>query len=292
MTQHLPDSSLVLRSTFGAASLLAEYGAALPPEVEAARALHTELRRARPGAPDLREIGALAIDDTPAKAGRTLTAAQVADEVWRASLAVAAERTRQALSDHSDDVISAVLTSPVLAEAVKEIAEVAPGVRADVPRNPEPDDTGSNIDDVIGAGRLRRAEAVIGKAATGLEANDALGVSFMPDTRGLLWIDPSGVTGQSDFEALRHALGGWRRGHSTHRPYVMQRNGSTAVPIPDPTPLGITSAGAAHVPGVVFAMASSWAEYSARLATFRAGLSAPTEPDSVGGKPRRSVVLF
>jgi hypothetical protein len=295
---NIPSERETLRPALLARRLLTDYGVEPPGAIVEALNVFHKLRTAPIDEPSFRTIGALALDDSEVKAAKALATAEHARTVRRAALYIAAERARSATVEHADSIISGVLTSPVVLAAVKELAEVAPGVRPDVPRDPIADDSGRGLGDVIGASRLKQAEAVIRQAAARLDAHDALGTTFVTDAEGqatspevgLIWLDPSGITDRAGYLALRHALGGWRKGHSTHRPYVTQNNGSTLVPVRDTTPLGITSATAAAVPGVAFAIADSVAEFNRRLALLDRGLNESTPDAPRDDKPRVAVL--
>lgn len=262
-----------LRDLNAAAALVKAYGGSLPAEVEAARDLYHRLRTAPPGSPDLRVIGALAIDETPAKAAKALAEANVAHEVHKASMSVAASRALRTLAEHADEVAASVLASSILAEAVAEIEAVAGTVRPDVPYLPDPVSHGE--DEVVAAARLRRAEGVLDRAATGLASVNTLGAYFDPDRVGLMWLDPAGVT---DPSALHTALRGIRAGH-VHVPVWTTRVG-TAGPVQEQAARGIRSASATAASGVRFALIESLDDYEERLRTFERGLSAPR-----GAKP-------
>lgn len=253
----------ILRDVNAAASLLKRYDASLPREVEKARALHHRLRTNPPAAPDPHQIGTIALDESPAKAAKALAAARGAVEVHRASASVAAMRAATTLRDHSDEIVTAILTSPPLRAAADEIATVAPTVNPSVPRHPAP---GTPEDDVIGAARLRKAEGTIVEAATGLAAIHDLGVYIEPDRVGLLWIDPSEV---EDFGALGRALTGIRAGH-TGIPVMVTRPGMAGA-VHDDSGHGIVSAAAAAVPGVVFRLVETYEEYNERVRAFERG---------------------
>lgn len=269
-----------LRPVNGTASLLAEYGAALPASVEDARLLFHRLRRESPGAPDMHAIGALALDSTPKAAAKALTETRVAAEVHAAALEVAASRAVAALYAASDEMVEAVLASPALAEAVAEIADVARTVNPSVPHTPAP---GTPEADVIAAARLRRAEAVLARAATSLDV--ALGVHF--DPLPLLWLDPTDV---EDWKAFSNALRGIRYG-VLYIPMQVTHSGSP-VGVPDNTAHGIPSASAAGVAGVRFSLAKSFADFEARAALVaRRGVAAPTSPVMVEESPGRITVL-
>lgn len=267
----------ILRDVNATVSLLKRYNVSLPPEVEAARALYHRLRINPPAAPDLREIGAIALDESPTKAAKAVATARDAVDVHRASLSVAAVRAATALRDHSAEITSALLTSEPLRAAAEEIAAVAPTVNPSVARHPAP---GTPEDDVIGAARLRKAEETIKRAAAGLAAIHDLGAHFEADRVGLLWIDPSNV---DDFSALQRALRGTRAGY-LGVPVMVTRPG-TAGAVRDDSSDGIISASAAAVPGVVFRLIESLGEYEARLSVFERGAK-PKPREAAPARPR------
>jgi hypothetical protein len=259
----LTNREILIRPVSLAARLLDEYGADLPEPVAVARRAYLDLAKERPTDPDMRAIGATALDKTPSAAAKALQDARLAIDVHAAALDVAAERLSATLREHDDEVISAVLSAPALVAAVEEIATVAPTVRSDVPREPVAGGASSE-DEIIAAARLRRAEAVIDTAAQRLNGNDFLGVTFDESEAGLLFIDPSEIPPGKDFGALRRALGGVRPGFIPRAVYVPSSPGST-VPVTDRTPLGIRSAIAAAVPGVSFRLVSSYDDYLDRV---------------------------
>lgn len=275
-----------LRPVNGASALLRAYGAALPPEVEEARALHHRLRQSPPAEADLRMIGAIALDESPKTAAKALTEARVAIEVHRAALKVAIQRAVSALAAHADEVSSAVLTSPLVRTAAEEIAAVAPSANPSVARYPAP---GTPEDDVVAAARLRRAEEIIEKAATGIEAVGVLGGHFEADRVGLLWISPFEVTDRRALSLLARALRGVRNGHSG-TPVMVPRLGTDG-PVRDDSGDGVRSAAAAAVDGVRFAMVDSLDEYEERLRYFETALARPREEVKAGSHGTKVAVL-
>lgn len=274
----MPDTE-ALRDVTAAARILAANGVPdLPPAIDDPRRAFLDLTRARPDGPDMHAIGTLALDESPAKAATVLSSARVAIDVHAAALDVAGRRATIALSENADAVIDAVLTSPAVRSAVEEIVQASASVSPSVRRNPPQD---APEDEIIGAARLRRAEAVIARAVTGLMSIFSLGFHLEEEHLGLVYLDPAGVAAV-DVPAMSRALRGVRHG-VTPIPVKVTRPGLPGFPVDDDSWHGLTSASAAAVPGLRVSLVGSGEELTQRISRFRRLEAGPGSGEHDGG---------